>query len=235
MEIDFSGVYLCRREQFIISALLMIRKDNNMLKKRRVLSFVVICALFATTTFGSYATIVVGDSDAGLLEDSNSAVEKSLSNANSSELIQPLNAGALYYTFTKTSQSDRDTSAPVLKVSADVTGKGQFSTTFSKSTTRTLSISLSSEQESKIKASISGSYGTTLTSSVGVVVYKEESKTGYLAFQPYRRVIKGNLKTYNSAFSHINGGLIQTNSVTAKYPQKLASGQADGNYYVKYY
>ena len=30
-------------------------------------------------------------------------------------------------------------------------------------------------------------------------------------------------------------GLVKTQSIVAKYPQKLASGQADGNYYVKYY
>ena len=149
--------------------------------------------------------------------------------------VTPQNAGAIYYKFTKTSQTNKDTSAPVLKVSADVTGKGSFKTSYSKSTSRSLTISLNAEQEKKVKATISGSYGTTLSSSVGIVVYKEKSKKGYLAFQPYRRVIKGNLKTYNTAYSNINGGLVKTQSIVAKYPQKLASGQADGNYYVKYY
>lgn len=149
--------------------------------------------------------------------------------------ISVKSASAIYYKFTKTSQRNNDTSAKVLKVSADVTGKGEFHTTFSKSTSRTLSISLTTEQENKVKATISGSYGTTLSSTVGITVYKDKAKKGYLAFQPYRRVVTGKLKTYNSSYSNINGGLINTQTVTAKYPQKLSSGKADGNYYVKYY
>jgi hypothetical protein len=191
---------------------------------RRILSFFVICVLFATTTFGSYAATAPGDSASYLQADSNGTQQ-----------IEPLNAAAIFYTFSKSSETTRDTSAPVLKVSPDVTGRGQFTTSYTKSTTKQLNITLTAEEENKVKATISGSYGITLTSTIGVVVYKEESRTGYLAFQPYRRVIKGSLKTYNSAFMHINGGLVQTRAIEAKYPQKLSSGQADGNYYVKYY
>lgn len=144
-------------------------------------------------------------------------------------------AAAIYYKFSKTSQTNGDESAAVLKVSPDVTGKGSFKTSYSKSVSRTLNIGLNSAQESKVKASVSGSYGITLSSEVGVSIKKTKSKKGYLAFQPYRRVVKGKLKTYNSAYSHINGGLIQTQNITAKYPQKLPSGHADGHYYVKYY
>lgn len=32
-----------------------------------------------------------------------------------------------------------------------------------------------------------------------------------------------------------NGGLVQTRSVTARYPKKLSSGFADGCFKVKYY
>ncbi len=195
---------------------------------------ILFCVLFSASTFGSYATTAT--EGAVYSSDSTGAVsEKTPSISYSEESIQPRNAGALYYKFSKTSQTNMDTSASVLKVSADVTGRGEFSTTFTKSTTRTISTSLSTEQEAKVKATISGAYGITLSNAVGVVVYKEESRKGYLAFQPYRRVIKGKLKTYNTAFSNINGGLIQTVSIIAKYPQKLSSGEADGNYYVKYY
>ena len=40
---------------------------------------------------------------------------------------------------------------------------------------------------------------------------------------------------FTKAYSNINGGLVETQSVTAKYPQKLSTGKADGNYYVHYY
>ncbi len=158
-----------------------------------------------------------------------------VSYAQETNSAEPKNASTIYYKFEKTSQVNGDTSAKVLKVSPDITGRGEFHTTFEKKTSRTLNVTLSAEQESKVKAKISGKYGTTLKSSVGVVVYKEKSKKGYLAFQPYRRVIKGKLKTYNTAYNNINDGLISTVYVTGKYPQKLSNGQADGNYYVKYY
>lgn len=149
--------------------------------------------------------------------------------------IPQTHEAAIYYKFTKASQTTDTTGAPVVKVTQDITGTGMFSTTESKTTSRALNISLSSSEEAPVYASVSGTVGKSASTQVGITVNKTRASKGYLAFQPYRAKVTGTLKTYNTAYANINGGLIQTRSVTAYYPKKLSSGYADGNYYVYYY
>ena len=162
----------------------------------------------------------------------NESIEVDVSESNNK---QAKNASAIYYKFSKSSESTDTSSGTWKKVSADIIGTGSFSADFAVTITKKLSISLNSTEESKVTASISGSYGKTLSTSVSHRVNKDRKAKGYLAFKPYYIKVTGTLKTYNSAYQNINGGLVQKRSVTARYPKKLSSGVADGCFKVKYY
>lgn len=161
--------------------------------------------------------------------DSNSSVEKDLS-----QQVGPQNAGAIYYKFVKKSEAVDKTSAPARKVSADMDGKGYISVEKSITLTCEASITLSTVQHIPIMDSLSFSVGKSLTTKVGYSIYKDKAQTGCMKFQPYRVKYSGTLKTYNSVYSNINGGLIKTESVNGYYHKKLDSGFADGKYYISY-
>ena len=155
--------------------------------------------------------------------------------SNISNEMKPQNSATIYYKFVKESCEWDYTSAKELIISDDITGKGEYTVTKSKSTSFSFDGNLTSAEHSAIVAGANASIGVTLTNAVGFSIQKEKSKTGHLALQPYRKGITGKLKTYNSAYSHINGGLIQTRTIkNVKYPVKDEKGKAKGNYYVHY-
>ncbi len=157
-----------------------------------------------------------------------SNVSSSVDSANDTVVVK---GAANYYRFFKTKESVDKTGAKVLKVSADVIGPGTITSTVSKTTSATYSSTLASNNNGLIRGTISGSYGISLQNSLGYSLNIASGKTGYLAFQPYRIVVKGNLKYYTSL--HPNTPLSST-AVTAKFPKKLSNGFADGKFYIKY-
>ena len=201
--------------------------------KRRIASVIIVMVLMAVGCVPCFGTCV---DDSNTIDTNNAKVNEGIElDASESNNKQAKNAGAIYYKFSKSSESTDTSSGTWKKVSADIIGTGSFSADFAVTITKKLSISLNSTEESKVTASISGSYGKSLSTSVSHRVNKDRKAKGYLAFKPYYIKVTGTLKTYNSAYQNINGGLVQTRSVTARYPKKLSSGFADGCFKVKYY
>lgn len=138
---------------------------------------------------------------------------------------------ANYYKFFKTSETISNTDATLQKVSADVIGPGTIKAEFSKTISASYSSTLASNNAGLIKATISASYGTSLTTTIGYTLNILAGKKGYMAFQPYTVIVKGNLNYYNSLYPNTP---LSSTLVTAKYPKKLANGFADGLFYIKY-
>ena len=136
-----------------------------------------------------------------------------------------------YYRFFKTGETILKTDGTPLKVSADMKGPGKLSATYSKSVTATFSSSLATANQGLITPTVSGSYGYTLTTTIGYSLDVASGKIGYIAFQPYKIKVIGDLKYFSSMYPTKP---ISTTSVYAKYPKKTSTGEFDGLYYVKY-
>ncbi len=137
-----------------------------------------------------------------------------------------------YYLFSKTSETVDKTGASVQKVSADVIGPGTITSTVTKTISASFSSTLASNNQGLIRATISGQYGMSLSNSLGYSLTIASGKKGYMAFQPYRLVVKGNLKYYNSLYPDTP---LSTTAVTAYFPKKLSNDDfADGLFYIKY-
>jgi len=136
-----------------------------------------------------------------------------------------------YYRFFKTEETTLKTDGSPLKISADMKGPGKLSASYSRSVTAAFSSTLATANQSLITASVSGSYGYTLTTTIGYTLDVAPRRIGYIAFQPYKIKVTGNLKYYSSLYPTIP---LSTTSVYAKYPKKTATGEFDGLYYVKY-
>jgi len=141
------------------------------------------------------------------------------------------NSAVNFYRFFKTGETTLKTDGTPLKVSADMKGPGVLTASYSKAVTATFSSSLATVNQRLITASISGSCGYTLTTTIGYSLNVASGKTGYIAFQPYKIKVTGNLKYYSSLYPTTP---ISSTSVYAKYPKKTSTGEFDGLYYVKY-
>lgn len=136
-----------------------------------------------------------------------------------------------FYRFFKTAETTLKTDGAPLKISADMRGPGILTASYSKSVSVAFSSSLATANQSLITASVSGSYGYTLTTTIGYSLNVPAGKVGYIAFQPYKIKVSGNLKYYSSLYPTTP---ISTSSVYAKYPKKTSTGEFDGLYYIKY-
>jgi hypothetical protein len=136
-----------------------------------------------------------------------------------------------YYRFFKTGETTLKTDGSPLKVSADMKGPGKLSASYAKSVTAAFSSTLATANQSMITASVSGSYGYTLTTTIGYTLDVASGRIGYIAFQPYKIKVTGNLKYYSSLYPTTP---ISTTAVYAKYPKKTSAGEFDGLYYIKY-
>lgn len=136
-----------------------------------------------------------------------------------------------YYLFFKKNETVDKTGASVVKVSADVIGPGTVTSTESKTITASYSSTLASNNNGIIRGTVSGSIGVSLSSSVGYSLSIESGQKGYMAFQPYRIKVTGDLKYYTSLYPDTP---LSTTFETCYFPKKLQSGFADGLFYIKY-
>lgn len=145
--------------------------------------------------------------------------------------VTPANAAVTYYKFEKTGETTLYSDGTSLKVSPDTLDSGTITATYTKTVSASFSSSLASSQQNLIAASISGSFGYSLTTSIGITLDKRYGR-GYMAFQPYKIKVSGNLKYYSSQYPTTP---ISSSAVYAKYPKKTDFGSFDGLYYIVYY
>ena len=144
--------------------------------------------------------------------------------------VEPRQQG-VYYVFDKIRESRDESTGSVLKLSADITGPGTVTVSFTRTITSSFNISMPANSIPAVFSTVNASVGMSLSNATTYAFPVDSGRTGYIAFKPYYQYVEGNLKEYNSAYP---GVVISRRPMVAKFPLKTDLGHAEGRAYLEY-